>query len=56
MNFYNKFSRDITKIAPYVEERDIKLLQSDWVRMRSKSDYDEIYEKINEIVETNELK
>lgn len=55
MNLSNKFSRDITSIAPYVEEQDIKLLQSDWVCMRSKADYDEIYKIIDNIKETYKL-
>lgn len=49
MNLYNKFEQDMVKIAPYVEEAEIKQLKSDWVCMRSKSDYDAIYVVIDEV-------
>ncbi len=55
MNLTNKFSQDIVKITPYIEEYDIKKLESDWVCMRSKADYDKIYEVINEVKESNNL-
>ena len=51
----NKFEQDITKIAPYVEESEIIQLKSDWLCMRSKSDYDDIYERINIVKEEHEL-
>ena len=55
MSLYNKFQQDIVKIAPYIGERDVIQLQSDWVCMRSKADYDEIYAVIDRVVEENGL-
>ena len=43
MNLYNRFTQDMVKIGPYVEETQIIQLKSDWVCMRSKADYDAIY-------------
>ena len=48
-NLRNKFEQDITMIHPYVEERLVYQLQSDWVCMRSKNDYDRIYECIDNV-------
>lgn len=55
MSLSDKFSQDIVKIAPYIEECDMKKLQSDWVCMRSKADYDKIYETINGVKKTHNL-
>lgn len=55
MSMYNKFQQDIVKIAPYVNKRDVIQLRSDWVCMRSKADYDEIYVVINQVIEENAL-
>lgn len=43
------FERDITMIHPYVDDADIIQLESDWVRMKTKSDYEEIYEFIDNV-------
>ena len=43
------------QIAPYVEENDVKQLKSDWVCMRSKADYDELYKYIDKIKTENNL-
>ncbi len=50
------FDRRITQITPYTENEKIALLKSDWVSMKSKSDYDKIVEEINSILEENNLK
>ncbi len=50
------FDRKITQITPYTENEKIALLKSDWVSMKSKSDYDKIEERINSILEENNLK
>lgn len=41
----------MVKIAPYVEEAEIIQLKSDWVCMRSKSEYDKIYKIIDQVKE-----
>lgn len=51
----NKFDRDITMIYPYVEEATIHKLRSNWVCMRSKSDYDDLYLYIDQIQIDNSL-
>lgn len=43
------FEQDITMISPYIEEIEIRQLQSNWVCMRSKDDYMEIYKVIDNI-------
>lgn len=50
-----KFKRDITMIYPYVEEATIHKLESNWVCMRSKSDYDDLYLYIDQIQIDNSL-
>lgn len=45
----DSFERDITFIRPYVKEETVQQLQSDWVDMRSKADYDAIYSSIKPI-------
>jgi len=55
MELSNKFEQDIIKVTPYVEEKDIEQLKSDWVCMRSKSDYDVLYEYIDKIKTENKL-
>lgn len=49
VNIRDKFDRDIIMIYPYVEESAIYKLKSEWVRMRSKDDYDKIYDYIHRI-------
>lgn len=55
MNLHNKFEQDMVKIAPYIEESEIYQLKSDWVCMRSKSEYDVIYLVIDKVKEENVL-
>lgn len=43
------FEQDITMISPYIEEIEVRQLQSNWVCMRSKDDYIEIYKVIDNI-------
>lgn len=54
-SFHKTFNRDLTMIAPYVEEQQLKLLQSEWVTMQSKEDYLAIYEVIDNVKEVNGL-
>ena len=51
----DKFDKDIDMIYPYVEEKDIFQLKSDWVLMKSKDDYIAIYEYVDRIKEENAL-
>lgn len=55
MSLHNKFEQDLVKIAPYVEEVEITQLKSDWVCMRSKSEYDIIYSVIDKVKEKYSL-
>lgn len=55
MSLHNKFEQDLVKIAPYVEEDEITQLKSDWVCMRSKSEYDVIYSTIDKAKENYSL-
>lgn len=48
---WERFELDLKVIAPYVEEGEIERLRSEWVLMKYQSDYDEIYEYIQEIQE-----
>lgn len=54
-NLSKAFERDIKMIKPYSDEETVMLLESDWTRMKSKADYDKIYETINHIKEENNL-
>ena len=49
------FNRNIVLISPYVETHDIEKLKSDWLRMKTKSDYNEITNHINGIIQENHL-
>lgn len=50
-----EFNRDIIMIYPYTDESTIYKLKSDWVCMRSKEDYNQIYDCINQIKSTYSL-
>lgn len=52
---YNEFDRDLTMIAPYVENQQILELKSEWVSMKGWEDYQEIYEIIDEVKVLNDL-
>lgn len=55
MSLSNEFEQDVVKIAPYVDEKDITQLKSDWVCMRSKADYDALYKYIDRVKIENDL-
>ena len=55
VTLHDDFEQDLVKIAPYVEESEVLRLKSDWVCMRSKTEYDEIYRIINDIKEDYSL-
>ena len=50
-----EFERDIIIIAPYVEEHDLLQLESDWMCMKSKEDYDRIYMLIDSVKDNQSL-
>ena len=52
---WTEFERDVTMIYPYTNEDEIHRLRSDWVCMRSKNDYVEIYKIIDDIKQVNSL-
>lgn len=49
MSLSNAFHQDIVKIAPYTDDSTIEKLNSDWLCMRSKAEYDAIYKQIDVI-------
>lgn len=55
MSLCNKFEQDIIKITPYIDSREISQLKSEWVCMRSKAEYDKIYERIDQVIENYDL-
>lgn len=50
-----KFKNDLTVIKPYTDNKTFMMLESDWIRMKSKDDYDKIYDTINRIKDENNL-
>ena len=50
-----KFNDKVILITPYVENHEVEKLRSDWLRMKTKSDYDEIIEYIAGVIEENHL-
>ena len=50
-----KFKNDLTVIKPYTDNKTFMMLESDWTRMKSKDDYDKIYDTINRIKDENNL-
>lgn len=55
ISLLNDFNRDIKMIKPYTDNKTVLLLESDWTRMKSKDDYDKIYETIDKIKEEHNL-
>lgn len=51
----DSFNRDLKMIKPYTDSKTVLMLESDWTRMKSKDDYDKIYETINKIKDENNL-
>ena len=52
---WETYKRDIVKIKPYVEQEQIEQIESDWVCMKTKEDYDAIYKFIDDVKEKNDL-
>lgn len=55
ISLFHDYQIDIIQISPYISEQDVKILNSRWVSMDGKADYDVIYEKINQIKKENNL-
>lgn len=55
VSLLDRFNKDIQMIKPYTDSKTIMILESDWTRMKSKTDYDYIYIKIQEIKNMNSL-
>lgn len=54
-SLYETFEDDIIIISPYVEEKEILRLKSDWKLMRSKDDYIAIQKYIQDVKEEHSL-
>lgn len=52
---WESYKRDVTKIKPYVEQQEIEQIESDWVCMKNKEDYDAIYKFIDDIKDKHDL-
>ena len=52
---WDKFEQDIIRIYPYVDEKQIYQLRSDWTYMRNEEDYLEIYKYIDNVKNTFSL-
>ena len=52
---WESYKRDVTKIKPYVEQQEIEQIESDWVCMKTKEDYDAIYKIIDDVKEKHNL-
>ena len=52
---WREYQRDIIKIAPYVENKELEIIKSNWTCMQTKEDYDNIYEYINKVKKENQL-
>lgn len=55
MVLFHRFENDLIAIRPYIRDEEYYLIQSNWVQMKSKDDYDEIYERINDVIQQNGL-
>ena len=51
----SSFDLDIKMIKPYTDNKTVMVLESDWTRMKSKDDYNKIYDTINTIKDENNL-
>lgn len=55
-SIYGKYQQNLTEIRPYITEDESKQIQSKWVQIRNKKDYQEICMRIEKIKQKNELK
>jgi len=52
---WTEYQKDLIIIAPYIEQQELDVIKSDWVCMRTKEDYEAIYERINQVKEEHNL-
>ena len=55
LDLLDSFEYNIKMIKPYTDTKTVMMLESDWTRMKSKDDYDKIYDTINKIKDENNL-
>ena len=55
LNSVSKFNRDLNTLRPYIENKDFLKIKSEWSLMKSKSDYNNIYNKLNETAVKNNV-
>ena len=55
VKMWHDFQLDITQITPYCDNKEVERLQSDWVCMERKEDYEAIYNTIFTIRDTKGL-
>ena len=53
--FKEDFDMSILKITPYTDAQTVNMLKSDWVRMKSKKDFDGIKTRIDTIIQDHKL-
>ena len=51
VKLWHDYQLDITQISPYITDQEEKKLNSQWVSMKGKADYDAIYQVINQTKE-----
>ena len=54
--YYTKFQKDIEIIGPYVSDQELKVYNSQWRLMKTKADYNKIYEGIDSTLKANNIK
>lgn len=52
---FSTYTNDIKKIAPYISDHELKQIESNWACMRESADFDSLYNRINDIKNSNNL-
>ena len=52
----SRFNQHLAAIAPYVADREVKVLRSRWTQMTSERDYQAIYTDLNRIAAANSVR
>lgn len=55
LNAISDFKQDTRIIRPYIEEKELNVIVSDWSQMRTSKEYNKIYERINSVADKNKL-
>lgn len=50
------FRQHIHTLAPYLSEDEEEIFWSQWAQMRNRTDYEEIYKRLNKIAKKNDIK